>query len=114
VATNLRCKFNLEKIAHFNQVWEKMGNNIVLVLASTVVHRIIQALARTPFPYPELVMEVFHEERGKITASLLPSELPVRITIELVRRAAEVNKPKEIDCQGGYIKYYSGLLATVM
>jgi hypothetical protein len=37
------------------------------------------------------------EERGSIIASLLPSEIHVRITIELVGRATEINNPKEID-----------------
>jgi hypothetical protein len=59
-------------------------------------------------------MEVLHEERGNIIASLLPSELSIRITIQLVRRVTEVNNTKEIDCQGGEIIDLSGLLAAII
>jgi hypothetical protein len=49
VATNVKCKFNLAKIAHLNQVLGQMEHSFILVLTSTVVHHNLRDLSRTPF-----------------------------------------------------------------
>jgi hypothetical protein len=82
---NVEDKLDLEKIIHLNQVWCLLKNGIVLVLTTEAINCDGQDLSWVVLAYPELIMEVLHDERGSIVASLLPSKIHVPITVELVR-----------------------------
>jgi hypothetical protein len=92
-------------LCYFNFIWLKVQshtkkNKIAFALATTVVHRDHQALSRIIFLKPEFAMQIWNKWRGNIVASLIPSELPVPIKVDLVRGVANINNPKEIAWQG--------------